>query len=104
MAPWHDVLAADAIESGRAIVVALPDRRILIARTQDGQLWAIDDTCSHDGGPLGEGHVFGHEVECPRHGACFDVRTGEALTLPATQPVRTYPVRVDNGRIWVETP
>lgn len=104
MAPWCDALDEQSVGAGRAVTVDLSGRRVLIARTADGRLWAIDDTCSHDGGPLGEGHVFGHEVECPRHGACFDVRTGEALTLPATQPVSTYPVRVEDGRVWVQLP
>ena len=60
----------------------------------DGALYAVEDTCTHDGGELAGGEVFGFEVECPRHGARFDLRTGSALTLPAYLPVESYPVRV----------
>jgi 3-phenylpropionate/trans-cinnamate dioxygenase ferredoxin subunit len=70
-----------------------------------GQLYALEDRCSHDDGPLCEGE-FDEEtgvVICPRHGASFDIRSGEALTLPAFQPVATYPVRVDaDGIVKVE--
>ncbi len=69
-----------------------------------GDLCALEDRCSHDDGPLCEGE-FDPEtgvVICPRHGANFDIRTGAALTLPATEPVSTYPVRVADGTIRVE--
>ena len=71
----------------------------------DGELRAIEDRCSHDDGPLCEGDFDPDEgvVVCPRHGANFDIRTGEALTLPAYRPVRTFLVRVDSdGMVKVE--
>ena len=70
----------------------------------DGEYFAIEDRCSHDDGPLCEGE-FDPEtgiVICPRHGANFDIRTGDALTLPAFQPVSVYPVRVVDGVVKVE--
>jgi 3-phenylpropionate/trans-cinnamate dioxygenase ferredoxin subunit len=70
----------------------------------DGQFYAIEDRCSHDDGPLCEGE-FDPEtcvVVCPRHGANFDIRSGEALTLPAFEPVSIYPVRVVDGIVKVE--
>ena len=72
----------------------------------DGQLYALEDRCSHDDGPLCEGDWDPEEgvVICPRHGANFDIRTGEALTLPAFEPVATYPVRVVDGIVTVELP
>jgi 3-phenylpropionate/trans-cinnamate dioxygenase ferredoxin subunit len=71
-----------------------------------GELYAIEDRCSHDDGPLCEGEFDVEEgtVVCPRHGASFDVRTGEALTLPAFEPVAVFPVRVDDGVVKVELP
>ena len=71
-----------------------------------GELYAIEDRCSHDDGPLCEGDWDPEEgvVVCPRHGANFDIRTGEALTLPAFEPVATYPVRVVGGIVEVELP
>ena len=68
----------------------------------DGAIYAIEDRCTHDGGELDQGELEGCRIMCPRHGAFFDVTTGAALTLPAVLPVRTYPVRIDGGAIFVE--
>ena len=67
----------------------------------DGQYYAIEDVCTHDGGQLTGGQVEGDVIECPRHGARFCVRTGEALTPPAYEPTDTFPVRVNDGEIQV---
>jgi 3-phenylpropionate/trans-cinnamate dioxygenase ferredoxin component len=69
-----------------------------------GELYAIEDRCSHDDGPLVEGDWEPDEaiVVCPRHGATFDIRTGKALTLPAYLPVETFPVRVDDRFVKVD--
>ena len=69
----------------------------------DGELFALEDRCSHDDGPLVEGEWEPDRavVVCPRHGATFDIRTGRALTLPAYEPVDTFPVRVDDGIVKV---
>ncbi len=69
-----------------------------------GELYAIEDRCSHDDGPLVEGDWEPEEaiVVCPRHGATFDIRTGKALTLPAYLPVETFPVRVHDGVVKVD--
>jgi 3-phenylpropionate/trans-cinnamate dioxygenase ferredoxin subunit len=69
----------------------------------DGELYAIEDRCSHDDGPLVEGDWEPDEavVVCPRHGSRFDIRTGRPLTLPAYEPVATFPVRVENGVVKV---
>lgn len=67
-----------------------------------GTIFAVDDTCTHDNGPLGEGHLDDHAIECPRHGARFDVRTGAVLRMPAVFPIRSYPTRVENGEIAVD--
>ena len=67
----------------------------------DGSFYAIDDVCTHDGGPLAEGEFQGTEVRCPRHGARFDVRTGKALCFPAFEPVATHAVEVRGGDVYV---
>jgi 3-phenylpropionate/trans-cinnamate dioxygenase ferredoxin subunit len=67
----------------------------------DGSFYAIADVCTHDGGPLDQGELEGDQIECPRHGALFDVKTGKALTLPAVVPVQTYPVQVDGDDVKV---
>ena len=68
----------------------------------DGKFYCIADLCSHDDGPLGNGLVDGFSIECPRHGACFDIRTGAVLALPATAPIPTYKVKVEDGDIFIE--
>jgi len=78
-------------------------RRILVARW-DGQVHAIDDRCTHDDGPLGDGEFSDGEIECPRHGAKFDVTTGDALCLPAVGSVCVYSVEVRDGEIYVGLP
>jgi 3-phenylpropionate/trans-cinnamate dioxygenase ferredoxin subunit len=73
--------------------------KVIIPR---GEFYAIDDVCTHDGGPLDQGEIFDDQIECPRHGARFDVRTGKALTLPAIFPIKTYPVKVEGQDILIE--
>lgn len=71
----------------------------------DGELHAIEDVCTHDGGPLVEGEVMNDcQVECPRHGARFDIRTGAALSMPAFEATNTYTVEIDGDDIFVERP
>lgn len=89
------------LDEGAVKVVEAGGRRIALCKF-DGSVYAIDDVCTHDRGPLDQGELIGGEIECPRHGARFDVTTGRATRLPAIQPVRTYPVRVENGEIKVE--
>jgi len=67
----------------------------------DGEFYAIDDVCTHDGGPLVEGELHGHIIVCPRHGARFDVKTGAVRSLPAYAPVPTYRVKVEGGNILI---
>jgi 3-phenylpropionate/trans-cinnamate dioxygenase ferredoxin component len=68
----------------------------------DGTLYAIEDVCTHDGGPLDQGELEGRCVICPRHGASFDVTTGAALTLPAVMPVQTYAIRTDGDAVYID--
>jgi 3-phenylpropionate/trans-cinnamate dioxygenase ferredoxin subunit len=67
----------------------------------DGEFFAIDDVCTHDGGGLAGGEIVDHQVICPRHGARFCLRTGQALTPPAYEPVHSYPTRVVDGYVEV---
>ena len=68
----------------------------------DGELFAIDNTCTHRGGPLSEGELSGYAVTCPWHGATFDVRTGEVTKTPASESVGCYSVRVSGDDIEIE--
>lgn len=76
--------------------------RELAVSNIDGDLFAIDDVCTHDGGPLGEGTLRRGHIVCPRHGAGFDARTGAVRTLPAVRGVRAYPLTVEGDDIYVE--
>ncbi|GAC1659073.1 MAG: non-heme iron oxygenase ferredoxin subunit [Vulcanimicrobiaceae bacterium] len=67
----------------------------------EGEIFAIEDVCTHDGGELDQGELQGCRIMCPRHGAMFDVKTGAALTLPAILPVPTYEVRVEGDDIFI---
>jgi 3-phenylpropionate/trans-cinnamate dioxygenase ferredoxin subunit len=80
------------------------DRRSIVLFNIADSLYAIDDLCSHDGGPVGEGEVEGHAIECPRHGARFDLESGKALNLPAVVDIAAYPVRVEGDQILIGLP
>jgi 3-phenylpropionate/trans-cinnamate dioxygenase ferredoxin subunit len=77
------------------------DGRAVALFNVDGAFYAIDDVCTHDGGPLAEGKLEGCEIECPRHGARFDVRTGAVLCMPAIEPVTTHEVKVEGDSVLV---
>jgi 3-phenylpropionate/trans-cinnamate dioxygenase ferredoxin component len=91
------------VPSGRSEVFDVEDRKIAVFRLPDG-FHAIDDICTHDGGPLADGEVEGDQVICPRHGARFSIVTGAALAFPAITPVESYPVRVEGDDLLVGLP
>ncbi len=91
---------AEIPDPGRK-VVELDDQLVVVIHTA-GHFYAIDDVCTHDGGPLGEGTLEGTTIACPRHGAKFDFRTGAALTMPATKPTRTHEVKIEGENVLVK--
>ena len=94
------VANATDVPVGAARVVAAAGKRLALCNV-DGTVYAIDDTCTHDDGLLGSGTLDGFAIECPRHGARFDVRDGRVLQMPAAFPVRSYPTRIVDGEIQV---
>jgi len=90
------------VAPGEVKVVEAEGKSLCLGHCEDGTWGAIDNVCTHDGGVLGEGELEDCLVECPRHGARFDLRTGEVKALPAVFPVNTYPVRVVNGQVEVD--
>jgi 3-phenylpropionate/trans-cinnamate dioxygenase ferredoxin subunit len=90
----------DDVPEGGMHLVELDDRLVIVCRL-NGRFYCIDDVCTHDGGPLSEGTLEGREITCPRHGAKFDVTTGEALTMPATQDTASHEVKLDGDQIYV---
>lgn len=100
MAEFVKVAVASSIPDPGRQTVELEDRVVVLLHV-DGQFYCIDDVCTHDGGPLGEGPLEDHCIACPRHGAKFDIRTGEALTMPATEATATHEVKVDGDDVLV---
>lgn len=102
MTNYTKVARTDEIAPGEKITVEVDGIEVVIVNL-DGEFYAIEDVCTHDGGPLGEGELEGCQLICPRHGARFDVRTGQALTLPAFEPAPTYEVKIQDSDVLVET-
>jgi 3-phenylpropionate/trans-cinnamate dioxygenase ferredoxin component len=98
---WVKVGRAEEIPEGGVCVFAAGDRHVAVSRVR-GVLYALEDLCTHDDGPLGEGCLEGYEIECPRHGARFDVRNGSVCRMPAAAPVQTFPVKEEDGDVLVE--
>ncbi len=92
--------AADVPDPGRLLVEV--DERLVVVFHAAGHFYALDDVCTHDGGPLGEGELEGFSVACPRHGAKFDIRDGRVLSMPATQPTVAHEVRVVGDEVQVK--
>jgi len=90
---------ADVPDPGKS-VFEVEDTLIALYHV-DGEFYATDDVCTHDGGPLAEGELEGHCIICPRHGAKFDIRTGKALSMPATKDTRSHEVKVDGNSVFV---
>ncbi len=89
----------DVPDPGKAVFEV--DDRFVIVFHLDGDFFALDDCCTHDGSPLGDGLVEGFQIICPRHGARFDIRTGQAMTMPAVHATGSHEVKVDGDGVWV---
>ncbi len=100
MAEYITVANTDELKPGDRIVVDVENHYVAIFNV-DGKYYAIEDVCTHDDGPLAEGELFGTIIECPRHGAQFDITNGKVVRMPAITPVPWYPVRVEGDEIQV---
>ena len=100
---YIEIAPASELPNGERLFVDIADKPIVIFNIA-GQFFAIGDVCTHDDGPLGDGMIEGHNVVCPRHGGEFDIRTGQAVQMPAVVDISAYPVRVVDGRILVGIP
>jgi 3-phenylpropionate/trans-cinnamate dioxygenase ferredoxin subunit len=99
---WIDAGPTAALADGEAISIAAGRRLIAVVRS-GAEFFAIEDLCTHDGAELTGGAVEGAEIICPRHGARFCLRTGQALTPPAYEPVRVFETKIADGRLWVRS-
>ena len=97
------IRAAADLPTGERLFLEIDGLPIVVFNLA-GEYFAIDDVCTHDDGPLGEGELEDHQVRCPRHGATFDLRTGKATSLPAIVDIAAYPVRVVDGELEIGLP
>ena len=100
---FYEIAAVDDLPDGKRIFVEIGENYLVVFNV-GGKLFAIEDLCSHDDGPIGDGELEGYEVVCPRHGARFDLRTGKALTFPAVEDIPAYPIQIKDGKIQVGLP
>lgn len=100
MNQFHRVAKAGDLPDPGKQLVEVSDRMVVLFHVS-GQYFCLDDVCTHDGGPLGEGCLEGFAIACPRHGAKFDVRSGKVLTMPATEDTVAHDVKVEGDEIYV---
>jgi 3-phenylpropionate/trans-cinnamate dioxygenase ferredoxin component len=91
---------SESVQPGRMRAFSVDGKQILVANV-GGTFFATQDLCTHDNGTLSDGELVDDEIECPRHGARFSAKTGEVRALPAMFPIKTYPIKVENGEIKV---
>jgi len=100
---YIDIAPASELPPGDRLFVEIEGQPIVIFNIA-GQFFSIADVCSHDDGPVGEGALDGYSITCPRHGAQFDVRTGQVLQMPAVVDIPAYPVKVVGGILQLGVP
>ena len=101
MSNWIDVASEADLFEGAGIAVA-PEGQDIALFSVEGEVFAINNLCTHGNAKLCDGFVDGHLVECPFHQALFDVRDGAVTCGPASEPVKSWPVKIENGRVWVD--
>ena len=101
MTQWIDVLAADDVPDDDVVGVQAGGRDLAIYGVE-GDVFATDNICSHGNARLCDGFLEDFEIECPLHQGRFDIRNGKAMCEPLTEDIRAYPVKIENGRVWVE--
>lgn len=95
------VAQLNALKTGKMLRVNAGEQNILLANV-DGEIYAVEDMCSHEDASLYNGALKGRCVECPLHGSHFDLKTGEPQQEPATEAIKTFSVKVENEQIWVQ--
>lgn len=99
--PEHRLPGAAQLPCGQTQRTVIDGVPVCLVRTEDDKFFAVHDVCSHEQTPLSDGWVYDHQIECSLHGAVFDLETGEAVSLPATEPIPTYPAVVDGDDVLI---
>lgn len=101
MSNWIDVAAEADLFEGAGMAFT-PNGEDIAVFSVGGEVFAVDNLCSHGNAKLCDGFVEGHNVECPFHQAMFSLRDGSVQCGPATEPVRSWPIKVEGGRVWLQ--
>ena len=101
MSEFHQVATKSEIDDGKMLLVEADDRLVIVFRVGD-DFFCLDDVCTHDGGTLSDGEFTGCAIKCPRHGAEFDIKSGAATCMPATNATASHEVKVDGENIFVK--
>lgn len=99
MSDFERIASLSELPAEGRLSVYIDDEPALLVRIGDA-MYAVEDVCTHDGQPLTDGPIENGQIVCPRHGARFDLKTGKAMCMPATQPIRTYAIEVRDGEIF----
>ena len=100
MSEWVRVACADEVQAETPLAVSLEDDAVVLVRLGD-DVFALEDLCTHDGSDISGGCVVDGAIECPRHGARFCLRTGKVLSPPAYEGLHVFPVKIEDGDVWV---
>jgi naphthalene 1,2-dioxygenase system ferredoxin subunit len=98
---WMDVLALEAIPEADVTSVVVDGREIALYEVE-GEVFATDNLCTHGAARMSDGFLEGREIECPLHQGRFDVRTGAPTCAPVTEAIKTYPIKIDGGQVWLQ--
>jgi naphthalene 1,2-dioxygenase system ferredoxin subunit len=98
---WIDVTSAENVPEDDVVGIDIAGKSIALYQVE-GEIYATDNICTHGNARLCDGFLEGHEIECPLHQGKFDIRNGKAMCAPLTEDVRTYPVKIDDNRVFVD--
>jgi naphthalene 1,2-dioxygenase ferredoxin component len=99
--PWIDAMAAEAVPEDDVVGIVVAGRDLAVYGV-GGEVFATDNLCTHGRARLCDGFLDGHEIECPLHQGKFDVRTGAPTCAPVTEALRSYPVKIEGGRVFLQ--
>jgi naphthalene 1,2-dioxygenase system ferredoxin subunit len=98
---WIDAASQDVVMEGDVVAITVGGREVALYEVE-GEVFATDNLCTHGAARMSDGFLEGREIECPLHQGRFDVCSGKALCVPLTEDLRTYPVRIEDRRIWLQ--
>ncbi len=101
MSNWTEATDVTNIPEGDVIAVAVGGAEVALYQV-NGEIFATDNICSHGHARLCEGFLEGHEIECPLHQGKFDVRSGQPTCAPVSEPIKTYPLKIEGGKVWLD--